>query len=67
MPTRTFPKKFDVLDERWYECTLCGQLLYPESRLQERDGKRYCAQHFRFRFYKKDLDDYDVNAREIDE
>lgn len=87
MPVRTFPKKFDVLDERWYPCVLCGTTssapevaegeddaddisggcMYPESRLNVRDGKRYCASHFRFRFYKIDLDDQDVNARELDE
>jgi len=63
----------DHIGEKFRACYLCGGAwsetdddtsqtnyygrLYPESLMVERDGHWYCLSHYRFRFYKKDIDD----------
>jgi len=41
-----------------------GGCMYPESQLIFRDGDYYCAEHYRFRFHKKDMDDQIIDAEE---
>ena len=43
-------------DEDSEETNYYGRL-YPESLLVERDGRFYCLSHYKFRFYRKDIDD----------
>ena len=43
---------------------ISGGCMYPESQLIERDGKYYCAEHYRFRFHKKDMDDQIIDVEE---
>lgn len=57
-PKRTILGDFEKLEEKWRPCVLCGQQLYPESRLLKKDGQYYCHDHYDFRFRAEELDKY---------
>jgi hypothetical protein len=39
--------------------------IVPDYNLIERDGKKYCSQHYRFRFEKQDRDNAPIRVEEI--
>jgi len=55
---RTITGYFDNLNEKRRPCILCGQQLYPESRLVKKDGQYYCHEHYDFRFRRDELDKF---------
>ncbi len=70
----------DVQGEKYYTCVWCGGVetytdsfsgsehkygrLYPESELIERDGKRYCSDHYHWVFPVKDWAEMTVDISE---
>ena len=58
-------REFENLDSKWYICHLCGwPNYYPEGEIVERDGKKYCKWHYRWRFRFKNIDDRDVHVED---
>ena len=58
-------REFENLDSAWYVCHLCGSPhYYPESETIVKDGRRYCKWHYRWRFYKQNIDDMDVKVKD---
>jgi len=65
MVEREIPEKFANLDEKWRECALCGQQMYPESQLTFVDGIYLCHKHYIFRYRNKAIDNYIPNVSDL--
>lgn len=64
MIDRTILGYFEKLNQKWRPCILCGQQLYPESKLVKKDGQYYCFEHYDFRFRRDELDKFVPKIKE---
>jgi hypothetical protein len=53
--------------DKWTHCELCSTTRYwPKGLLIERNGRYYCKDHYRYKFFKSDLDDIILDIDEGD-